>query len=1495
MANWNNIDELRQIFIDKYTTSKLSTELEKACSEEYELMRDYNGRQILELLQNVDDALIDCTDKDKSIVHIKYVDNILEVGNTGTTFNADTIERLCLGRASSKSSENIGNKGTGFRSLLNDSEWIEVHSGNFAIRFSKDYSKRLFDKYNDVHSPNYNELINEQLKNWKKEYPLCFPIMNCPEQIEKVETRFDTLIRIKINESNIDKTTSIQKQLSMPFYKSILFLPNISKIIVETKNSTLEYEKCEDDKNDYKDVFIQDDKRNIEHYYLFNKKVKIFSEKYANLIIAYPVESNHNIANEKLYCYFPIRNFQTPIHAIIHAPFITNSSRDDVPNDNEQINYLIFKEIAIFIKEVAEKLKHLKDTNPIEFVTPINFYSNKMWDKDYFNLRDYYLGILCDSQIIPTVNDKYISINDVPKILKNDYPNELVGSGFEKLVKKKLDSNTYNFIKEMSSKKGIINDFDPSELLSAINNHSDNYNLETAIDIFLWWSKYYKNFGYVPNLLKDTNNNWITKDTKIFLPTNDGISILGESLNWVKLCVLKPEYASLLTDVIKKRDGDGWKKIENKYSAERTNDKRLLDAYSDSMLALNFIEQSSSRVIISEMTNQVDNVEKAKLFFNWFFVNYKDKITIDSELAKLRYKLPDRQGILQDTKNMYFGIEYNNQLADKVFSKDKYFALCSMSSIYTGDETNEFYEFLKISGVLSYPKYRKFSLNEIDCSYEFKAYVKSKYRFTMNINYLETYSIENFKKLLEELSTKEVVELITKDESLSTLIFTNEKLSSARQQSNWSSQYFNSNEYVLYTLNNTRWIEIEGKKYAPNEIIKYGKLKNKIENIFGIQEKDLIALLDENIVRRYNLDFKDDFSCFSDNQILEFLKLLPHFDTGEISRKLYIDLIKNKKDVSPTYEPSNLKLIAKDGLFHTNSELVYVDKSIPQIIDNCKKIDIPIQQSTETIKKWLGVKRVDSNLELFNYKEMESFNEFYDEIKDIKLCTLAILEETTNYINKIKRLKVVPCTEIIALDKANNSKLAINEYSFINNKGKVYISLPTNKLEAMRKNHNYAMCLIEILKESISPQIPMDLIELLINKNHKEKRIKIEEKYGIDKWNSCYESLFEKSNILKMLETFFKTNNLDKEMLNKLAGIDFSTNLEDEDFSILFDCLKKINKDICDINSIHDTIKIDAREYIRKLCVNYLNSNREKYRISCFNFLKDKTIIEKQKYLSMAREFDNYDFSDIEFNNSIVFSFDEILKVKFPLFDTNASNLKNLDEIYNENHRKCINKDNVNQEDFDCYIEDNIKIKSLLYFDDFEYVTNSFIDQEKVKNERIDVSKYDNSMENDNCKTKTIKTILVAQENRCEKVREYIHNGEMGIRKSIELSESNEKAGKEAENIAYLELKKEYPNLIWHSKYSQYPADKNKLPPNNIVCDMWSCSDLKCKYFEIKSSITEFEMTINEYESMKKNQNDYFVVLVNRESKEISKHQFFELDSLKEPSKYKFIFKQIKE
>ena len=1487
MANWNTIDELRQIFIDKYITSKLSTELEKACSEEYELMRDYNGRQILELLQNVDDACSE-NQKGESEVYIKFVDNILEVGNTGTTFNRDTIERLCLGRASSKSASNIGNKGTGFRSLLNDAEWIEIHSGNFSIKFSYDYTKKLFSKYVNESDENYSELIATQKRNWKKDYDLCFPILNCPEEIEKVDSKFDTLIRIKVKDTNASKTNSIESQLNLPFYKSILFLPHITKIIIETKNLVREYEKGIDFKEGYDDVLIQDNKKNIEHYYLFKKQVKIKEEKVADLIIAYLVGVQaFDFSKEKLYCYFPIRNFQTPIHALIHAPFLTNSSRDDVPNDSEQINYAIFNEIAIFIKEVAEKLKDLENTNAIEFVTPINFYDNKMWDKEIFDLGDKYIDLLCDSKIIPTVNNKYISINDNPKILKVNFPDEFKGEGFENLVKKIVNEDVYNFIEDMCKRKNLNHNFCDKELCEAINCHSNEYDNDLATKVFLWWSEnyYYRKSPFLPKLLKDTTDNWIQKDNKVFLPTNDGISMLGNSLQWVNLCVLKQEYVTSLIETIKKDNTIRWEFIKDRYSSD-TNEKRLLDAYSDSYLAVKFTEQSSSRVVISEIVNQVDDTSKAISFINWFFENYKDKITADSELAKLKFKLPDRTGTLQETKYLYFGKEYDKALADKIFG-DNYFAVCPLEDMYTAKETEGFKEFIAICGVLSYPKQKKINLQEIN-DWHFIEHVKSRYNISFNVNYMETFSIENFTQLLLKLTTKEIVELLTKDYSLSSLILSTERQSLVKERSNWSPTYFNSNEYVLYVLNNTKWIEIEGKKYSPKDIIKYGKLKGRLDSLYGIQEKELIALLDDDIVKRYNLAFKENFSDFSSNQILEILQKLPDIDNGEISRRLYTDIIKFNRDKKPEYNPSDIKLIAKDGKFYSNKDLVYVDKSIPQIIENNKKVDIPIQQNTETIKNWFGVNKVELKLQLKEFIPITNFNVFDEELKDLKVCILSMLDDTTNFINRLQRMKVVPCSEIIAIDTIANCQIEMNNYSFIKKDGEFYFKLPSIDIVSIRSCHEYALALIEMFKETVSPQISMDLAELLISKNPKEKKLKIEEKYGIDKWNNSYELLFEKSYLSKIVEKFFVDNNLSVELLNKVSGIDFSSNLLDEDFALLFECLENIGKDICDINNINETINIDAKMYIKKQCVNMLCSFRSVYRICCYLFLKDKPEDQSQ-YLSMINVFDNYDFSDIEIQNSIYFDCRKILKEKFPLFNENVKETIDVDDIYNNNYCKCVEVEGVFKTDFDYFIDENIKHRSMLYFEHDGVVKEFFSLKAKEESLGLDVNK---SEKEEDKETSIINTELIPVEQTSKSQKQVHYSGEYGEKKTKEKNDNNEKAGKDAEGIAYEKLKKTYPELIWNSKYTIIPADKNRQPPNNITCDMWNYSKDGNTYFEVKSSTTEFEMSINEYESMKNNKTNYYVVLVDRKTKEVSLHLFDELDALKKPSKYKFAFKQ---
>ena len=97
--------------------------------------KDYHGRELLELLQNVDDAYEELCQQDSSKrgreveAFIEYTGNILRVQNNGTTFNEDSINRLCQGGVSGKKKYYIGNKGIGFRSVLNWASEIRLYSG----------------------------------------------------------------------------------------------------------------------------------------------------------------------------------------------------------------------------------------------------------------------------------------------------------------------------------------------------------------------------------------------------------------------------------------------------------------------------------------------------------------------------------------------------------------------------------------------------------------------------------------------------------------------------------------------------------------------------------------------------------------------------------------------------------------------------------------------------------------------------------------------------------------------------------------------------------------------------------------------------------------------------------------------------------------------------------------------------------------------------------------------------------------------------------------------------------------------------------------------------------------------------------------------------------------------------------------------------------------------------------------------------------------------
>ncbi len=96
---------------------------------EREIVKEYNGRQILELLQNADDA-----NTDKISIEFSSSKKQLIISNMGIGFCKNGVESLMFAGISSKNkTEFIGNKGLGFRSILNWVNKVKVITQNLSL------------------------------------------------------------------------------------------------------------------------------------------------------------------------------------------------------------------------------------------------------------------------------------------------------------------------------------------------------------------------------------------------------------------------------------------------------------------------------------------------------------------------------------------------------------------------------------------------------------------------------------------------------------------------------------------------------------------------------------------------------------------------------------------------------------------------------------------------------------------------------------------------------------------------------------------------------------------------------------------------------------------------------------------------------------------------------------------------------------------------------------------------------------------------------------------------------------------------------------------------------------------------------------------------------------------------------------------------------------------------------------------------------------------
>ena len=254
-----------------------------------QITQEYRGRCILELLQNAHDALANAESDDPrriSFVLSTAPEPVLLIGNSGRPFRTEDFDGICqLGQSPKDPNKSVGNKGLGFRSVLEVSTcpeiWSTTPAGSdtaFVFRFDPSAADRVaaaaqkIDQQGlDARSPfdperplvdwsrkqmkQYRERLSGEGKEGAREaeeflspYQFPLPIEGVlPEVEELLNAGHATVVRLRLDGGRTgvceEAVQSVKDQLQELDARSTVFLSHLEELVIDIDGERIDGER----------------------------------------------------------------------------------------------------------------------------------------------------------------------------------------------------------------------------------------------------------------------------------------------------------------------------------------------------------------------------------------------------------------------------------------------------------------------------------------------------------------------------------------------------------------------------------------------------------------------------------------------------------------------------------------------------------------------------------------------------------------------------------------------------------------------------------------------------------------------------------------------------------------------------------------------------------------------------------------------------------------------------------------------------------------------------------------------------------------------------------------------------------------------------------------------------------------------------------------------------------------------------------------------------
>jgi len=981
-----------------YKTSPL--DMVSAYNREVETEKEYNGRQLLELLQNADDE-----NTDDVQIELDTKNQTLTISNKGlscTPFSFEGIRSLMISNLSSKTTKKyIGNKGLGFRSIINWSHKITINSNNLDIIFSKDIAESTYDQLIDKE---HHKTIVADRNLPEKIKPI--PFLSIPHIVDNPQSQWTTSITINYKNEYLE---DIKKQINDLKDEILLFLNSIKSLVVIINGEVRQEIKKETLIDKWK-IF---QKSELLPKHLWDKENE---EEYFDLKIALQNNLTNNV--KALFSYFPTK-IQIDFPFIIHGTFELNSSRNELNNSPK--NKYILEKLVDLIIETAKEITHdevsYKALEMLSYTNP----NNILEELEFYQAID---NAIEELEVFPCMDRKYRIMSEVTYV--NKLATFVQRTKHNALFQNLLIPHTDDIDLDKYAISRTIKTESLNSLSRAINNIDDRAEL-----IYLFYSA----FSTKPKLvfLIDSHNNLIPLDDDVYTPSRLDFTIP----DYVKI---KFMHQTLFEKLILKFDINSAEKARDlqRKLKEITN----IQSYEPAQVLQKIVTTTNKEI----EKDGVDRIEIIKKMVQSLYRNYiqMDKTKIPDNT---KVQLLSQDNSIADAQDLFLSKTYpsgilTDYLFRDVFSSNNFLADISSYGFNEIDSIEDIEEFFLWLGVNKHTKFHNITQDHSYTNFVFKHIEKP---VNYRDNTLRVKKIVHFEEIIDKLSHEKILLWFHMDndihKQLDDVNNTDEFRHSKEREHRgyYYHRIYTKPSYILYQILTSEkfsdyLVGNDSLSHLINE--RSFNFDDEIFKKYNINKSDIESLL-------LKIGAVDKFQNLSIDAVNRIVKKLPESTPdGKHTQSIYKLCIKHFERNGESLNQDSVSVFtSKEEIkaYYPLKEVYYNGNiKLPKKITASKAIlNYPRRQSTKNVINFFGINNLnDLVIEVTQQNIIQDitdefevlFNQIKPYILVYRLQGIETDENAKEELRKLKKINIKLCNNVQYKIEDNFFNLEDNDY-----------------------------------------------------------------------------------------------------------------------------------------------------------------------------------------------------------------------------------------------------------------------------------------------------------------------------------------------------------------------------------------------------------------------------------------------------------------------------------